>query len=160
MALSTTANYNLRKHDAGDIGWDVDMNWNMTKIDAEIKARDADLNTTHVGKILDPTSTDSTKEKHLSNAQAKKWEDHAEATSGNPHGVTITEVGGVPATDVAVTAGANKIPKADSLGKIDPAYLPDSDISLTKLDTTDGKTYKAVPSFTNGVLSWMVEEVV
>ncbi len=86
MALSTTPNYSLRKHDAGDIGWDVDMNWNMTKIDTELKAvNDAVL------------------------------------------------------------------PKADK------SYV---DALIIKQDTTDGKTYKAVPSFTNGVLSWTVEEVV
>jgi len=34
---------------------------------------------------LDPTSTDTTKNKHLSNAQAKKWEDHADANSPHPN---------------------------------------------------------------------------
>lgn len=37
MALSTTANYSLRKHDAGDLNWDVDVNWNMTEIDKKLK---------------------------------------------------------------------------------------------------------------------------
>ena len=37
MALSTTTNYSLRKHDAGDLNWDVDMNWNMTEIDKKLK---------------------------------------------------------------------------------------------------------------------------
>ena len=41
--------------------------------------------------------------------------------------------------------------------KADKTYV---DALLTKLDTTDGKTYKAVPSFTDGVLSWTAEEVV
>ena len=86
MALSTTPNYSLRKHDAGDLNWDVDMNWNMTKIDTELKA-----------------------------------------------------------VNDAV------------LLKADKTYV---DALIIKQDTTDGKTYKAVPSFTNGVLSWTVEEVV
>lgn len=37
MALSTTTNYSLRKHDAGDLNWDVDVNWNMTEIDKKLK---------------------------------------------------------------------------------------------------------------------------
>ena len=37
MAVSTTTNYSLRKHDAGDLNWDVDMNWNMTEIDKKLK---------------------------------------------------------------------------------------------------------------------------
>ena len=32
----------------------------------------------HEAKQLDPTDTDPVREKHLSNAQAKKWEDHAD----------------------------------------------------------------------------------
>jgi hypothetical protein len=38
MAVSLTPNYSLRKHDAGDLNWDVDMNWNLTKVDSELKA--------------------------------------------------------------------------------------------------------------------------
>ena len=95
MALSTTTNYSLRKHDAGDLNWDADLNWNMTEIDSQIKARDDDLNTTHVGKVLDPTDTNTDKTKHLSNAQGKKWEDHVGVVAGNPHGTTAADVGAV-----------------------------------------------------------------
>jgi hypothetical protein len=35
---------------------------------------------------LDPTSTDTTKNKHVSNAQGKKWEDHVDAST-NVHGI-------------------------------------------------------------------------
>ncbi len=38
MALTTTTNYSLRKHDAGDLNWDGDTNWNLDKIDTELKA--------------------------------------------------------------------------------------------------------------------------
>jgi hypothetical protein len=37
---------------------------------------------------LDPTSTDATKNKHVSNAQGKKWEDHVDA-SANVHGIGL-----------------------------------------------------------------------
>ena len=37
MAVSTTTNYSLRKHDAGDLNWDVDVNWNATEIDKKLK---------------------------------------------------------------------------------------------------------------------------
>ena len=99
MALSTTTNYSLRKHDAGDLNWDTDLNWNMTEIDSQIKARDTDLNTTHVGKQLNPADTNTDKTKHLSNAQGKKWEDHVDTVTGNPHSVTATEVGAVPLSE-------------------------------------------------------------
>lgn len=95
MAISLTPNYSLRKHDAGDLNWDVDLNWNLNEIDTQIKARDTDLNTTHVGKQLDPADTNSDKTKHLSNAQGKKWEDHVGTVSGNPHSVTASDVGAV-----------------------------------------------------------------
>lgn len=96
MALTTTTNYSLRKHDAGDLNWDTDLNWNIDKIDTELKARDTDLNTTHVGKVLDPTDTNTDTTKHLSNAQGKKWEDHVGVVAGNPHGTTAADVGAVP----------------------------------------------------------------
>lgn len=114
MALSTTENYSLRKHDAGDLNWDVDMNWNMTKIDTEIKAREA----------------------------------HASIVTGNPHGVTISDVGGVAAADVAVIAAANKIPKANSSGKIDAGYLPVS--TLPDIDTGDAGKMVLVNSTEDG----------
>lgn len=95
MALTTTTNYSLRKHDAGDLNWDVDLNWTIDEIDTQIKARDTDLNTTHVGKILDPTDTDTDKTKHLSNAQGKVWQDHVGVVAGNPHGTTAADVGAV-----------------------------------------------------------------
>lgn len=47
--------------------------------------------------------------------------------------------------------------KERKCAEINEAYV---DALIIKQDTTDGKTYKAVPSFTNGVLSWTVEEVV
>jgi hypothetical protein len=42
---------------------------------------------------VDTASTDTTKDKHVSNALAKGWEDHKALTSGNPHSVTKTDVG-------------------------------------------------------------------
>lgn len=33
MALTTTTNFSLRKHDLGDTNWHTDMNWNMDTLD-------------------------------------------------------------------------------------------------------------------------------
>jgi hypothetical protein len=49
MAESYTTNYQLIKHDAGDLGWDVSLNANLDDIDALLKAleaADADINNT------------------------------------------------------------------------------------------------------------------
>lgn len=46
MALTTTTNYSLRKHDAGDLNWDGDTNWNLDKIDTELKSAE-----THRGTV-------------------------------------------------------------------------------------------------------------
>ncbi|MCK9525436.1 MAG: hypothetical protein M0R49_05865 [Limnochordia bacterium] len=87
MAMTTTTNYSFRKHDAGDINWDVDMNYNFDLLDS--------LFNTHEGQQLDPADTGTTKDKHLSNAQAKVWQDHTEAKN-NPHEVTPEQVGSLP----------------------------------------------------------------
>jgi hypothetical protein len=46
----------------------------------------------HKAKQADTTSTDTVKDKHDSNSQVKKWEDHGNNTS-NPHGTTASQVG-------------------------------------------------------------------
>jgi hypothetical protein len=53
MALSTTVNYSLRKHDAGDLNWDVDVNWNMAEIDKKLKLLFANFLTcsTEIGTV-------------------------------------------------------------------------------------------------------------
>lgn len=88
MAMTTTTNYSLRKHDAGDLNWDTDMNYNFDLLDS--------LFDTHEGQQLNPADTDTDKDKHLSNAQAKKWEDHVDDTTGNPHEVTAEQAGALP----------------------------------------------------------------
>lgn len=59
----------------------------------------------HVELELDPTDTNTDKEKHLSNAQGKKWEDHVGTITGNPHNVTHaqTSPGSVDETDTNTT---------------------------------------------------------
>lgn len=88
MALTKTTNYEFRKHDAGDINWDGDMNYNFDLLDS--------LFNTHEGQQLNPTDTNTTKNKHLSNAQAKIWQDHIDDITGNPHAVTAEQIGAVP----------------------------------------------------------------
>lgn len=53
---------------------------------------------------LDPTSTNTTKNKHVSNAQAKKWEDHVNLTSNaNPHGTRHRDLREIEGADVYST---------------------------------------------------------
>jgi hypothetical protein len=52
----------------------------------------------HKGKQAVTTSTDTVKDKHVSNAQAKKWEDHANSSS-NPHNTTASQVGAYSKTE-------------------------------------------------------------
>ena len=87
MALTKTTNYEFRKHDAGDINWDADMNYNFDLLDSIFHM--------HVGQELNPADTNTTKNKHLSNAQAKVWQDHV-GLKNNPHEVTPEQVGSLP----------------------------------------------------------------
>ena len=47
----------------------------------------------------DVSSTDATANKHVSNLQAKGWQDHVNIVAGNPHGTTAAQVGAVAAAD-------------------------------------------------------------
>lgn len=87
MAMTPTTNYSLRKRDAGDLNWDTDVNYNWDLLDS--------LFHTHEGQQLNPADTDTTKNKHLSNAQAKVWQDHVGAKN-NPHEVTAEQTGALP----------------------------------------------------------------
>lgn len=49
---------------------------------------------------LDPTDTDATKVKHLSNAQGKVWQDHVGITNGNPHGTDHSALDSIGTLDV------------------------------------------------------------
>ncbi|MCP3942227.1 MAG: hypothetical protein GY710_12175, partial [Desulfobacteraceae bacterium] len=93
----------------------------------------------HEAKQLDPTDTDTAKEKHLSNAQAKKWEDHTKNKS-NPHAVTKAQV------------GLSSLPnaKSDSTGLSDSNSLATSKAVKAANDSLN--THKALvvdPSSTN-----------
>ena len=201
MALSTTTNYSLRKHDAGDLNWDVDMNWNMTEIDKKLKLLFANFLTcsTAAGTAAKVASFTNfaleagcliavkfTNGNSASGATLNVNSTGAKAIQVNgaavavgaimPNGVyllaydgtnwamlnpvtvsdaiTEDEIGLAPtqnavfdalalktdSSDVAVTAAANKIPKADALGKIDLGYLPDA----TLPDIAEGDAGKGV----------------
>jgi len=47
---------------------------------------------------VDTTSSDTTKNKVVSNSLAKGWEDHKNTTSGNPHGVDFIELDDTPSS--------------------------------------------------------------
>lgn len=66
----------------------------------------------HRAKQADPTLADTAPEKHVTNAQAKKWDDIANTFSG------VSPSSFVAATEVVTTATANKILKLNADGKL------------------------------------------
>ena len=195
MALSTTPNYSLRKHDAGDLNWDVDVNWNMTEIDKKLKLLFANFLTCptaagtaakvvsfanfvlEAGCLIAVKFTNGNSASgatlNVNSTGAKAIQYNGSAIPSNaivPNGVYLLVYDGTnwalmnPASisdaiadgETGLAPTQNAVFDALAL-KADKTYV---DALLTKLDTTDGKTYKAVPSFTNGVLSWTAEEVV
>lgn len=80
----------------------------------------------HRAKQADPTLADTATEKHVTNAQTKKWEDTANAFSG------VSPSSFVAATEVVTTATANKILKLNADGKLPTSITGDA-------DTVDGK---------------------
>ena len=104
---SRTTNYNLYKPDLGqtDPEWGTGLNQNFDTIDSELKKaedhRDLTPSSTtkpHNIAEVDETSTDTAKNKVVSNSLAKGWEDHRNTTSGNPHGVDFIELDDTPAS--------------------------------------------------------------
>lgn len=115
---------------------------------------------------LDPTSTDATKNKHVSNAQGKKWEDHVDA-SANVHGIgvgssvvgtatnqtlTTKTIDGDDNTlkDIGLTslktvlADANKVVRRDAAGVVvSDNALPNSS-NIVTVDATQTLTAKTV----------------
>lgn len=111
--MKYTSNYNLKKPDGTDNVFIDDLNGNMDLIDVALinKAEKTDLGG-HTGDTVsnphnvkheqtsppgvDESSTDITKNKHLSDAQAKEWTDHKNASA--PHNghalVNHTHAGG------------------------------------------------------------------
>jgi hypothetical protein len=49
--------------------------------------------------VVAPTSADTVTNKHLSNAQAKVWQDHVNLTAANPHNTTAAMIGALPQAD-------------------------------------------------------------
>jgi len=79
-------------------------------IDADVPA-----SSPHGIQPVDTTSTDTTKNKVLSNALAKSWEDHKNTTSGNPHGVDFVELDDAP-SDYTGQAGKAVVVKSTEDG--------------------------------------------
>ena len=77
---------------------------------------------------VDPASTDTTKNKVLSNALAKEWEDHKNTTSGNPHGVDFIELDDTP-SDYTGRGGEIVLVKATEDG-LDTLPWPVTGVSL------------------------------
>ena len=88
-------------------------------IDADVPA-----SSPHGIQPVDPASTDTTKNKVLSNSLAKGWEDHKNTTSGNPHGVDFVELDDAP-SDYTGQAGKAVVVKATEDGLEFSSPAPD-----------------------------------
>jgi hypothetical protein len=97
--------YNDQTSQPVTINDDVSITGNIT-ITGTVDGRDISIDgatlDTHIVKQVDPTSTDTTKDKHLSNALAKGWEDHKNST-GNPHSTQHNQLLNIPTVDVTST---------------------------------------------------------
>lgn len=78
----------------------------------------------HRAKQADPTLADTATEKHVTNAQTKKWEDMANTFSG------VSPSSFVAATEVVTTAMANKILKLNADGKLPTSITGNASDSL------------------------------
>ncbi len=90
---------------------------------------------------VDETDADATKDKLVSNALAKGWEDHKDASSGNPHSVTKSEVGlGNVTNDAQIPlsqkGAANGVADLDGSSKVPVAQLPDAVVGALKYQGT------------------------
>ena len=88
-------------------------------IDADVPA-----SSPHGIQPVDPSSTDTTKNKVLSNSLAKGWEDHKNTTSGNPHGVDFVELDDAP-SDYTGQAGKAVVVKSTEDGLEFSSPAPD-----------------------------------
>ena len=98
-----------------------------------------------IGQV-DVTSSDTAKDKHVSNALAKGWEDHKSAT-GNPHGATTSDIAEGTRlffTDERVDDRVNAlitIPAGDALTKTYDDAANSLELSVTKASAvTDSST--------------------
>lgn len=83
----------------------------------------------HRAKQADPTLADTATEKHVTNAQTKKWEDTANTFSG------VSPSSFVAATDVVTTATANKILKLNADGKLPTDIVGNATTATTASDS-------------------------
>ncbi|RLC74170.1 MAG: hypothetical protein DRI61_17125 [Chloroflexi bacterium] len=112
---ATSGNVEPKENEADDLGsssykwrkgWFKDVhvgnqltdgsnNTTVQEVRSHIEA-DVPSSSPHGIQPVDPSSTDTTKNKVLSNSLAKGWEDHKNTTNGNPHGVDFVELDDAP----------------------------------------------------------------
>jgi hypothetical protein len=83
----------------------LQVNGNITvsgTVDGRDISSDGAVLDAHLLKQVDVTSTDTTKDKHISNVLAKGWEDHKN-TTGNPHSTQHAQLLNVLGADVTST---------------------------------------------------------
>jgi len=112
LNLGTLNNLDILQYNISSAKWE-----NVDFTTADIAS--AATLSTHMSNQVDPSSTDTTRNKHLSNNDYKVVYDHISFTTGNPHNITASKVGndtaqwnaykilGVDVDDTSI--GANKI---------------------------------------------------
>lgn len=111
---------------------------NQTKVDADLASKaTADA---HYAKVVDETDSDTTKDKHISNALAKSYSDHLVATTA--HGATGAVVGTTNTQTLTNKTLTN--PVISTIINTGTLTLPTSTDTLIGRDTTDILTNKSL----------------
>lgn len=111
---------------------------NQTKVDADLASKaTADA---HYAKTVDETSSDTTKDKHISNALTKSYSDHLVATTA--HGATGAVVG--TTNTQTLTNKTLTSPVISTIINTGTLTLPTSTDTLIGRDTTDTLTNKSL----------------
>lgn len=91
---------------------------------------------------VDPSSTDVNRNKHLSNNDAKGWEDHRVSTS-NPHSTTAAQTGALASVDGVSNAGGN----VDFVAGTGMTITPDDSANTITFASSGGGGGGASPPF-------------
>lgn len=142
FVFTTLQNNDVLIYDSGSGNW---VNSTKTAADLASKAT-ADA---HYAKQVDDTDTDTTKDKHISNALAKGYTDHL-AASSSIHGVSGSVVG---TTDIqTLTNKTLTSPVIATISNTGTITLPTSTDTLVGRDTTDTLTNKSLVDNTTYVI--------
>lgn len=89
----------------------------------------------HINKQVDISSTDTVKDKHISNILAKGWEDHKNST-GNPHNTQHNQLLNIPQVDETSTDTIKDKHVSNALAKLWTDHINSLHLQLGETSTT------------------------